>query len=66
MEKYIFYLVVSKEISFCEFPYVGINFEVVEDVDALNVTETVVQNTCQLREETFVIKPHIWWKVEDY
>lgn len=43
------YPVVSEEVSFDELAYERKNLEVVEDVDALNVTETVVQNPSQLQ-----------------
>lgn len=43
------YPVVSEEVSLDELAHERKNLEVVEDIDAFNVTEAVVQNTSQLQ-----------------
>lgn len=42
--------VIPEEVLLCEFPYEGVELEVVEGIDALDVAEAVIQNASQLNE----------------
>lgn len=44
------YSVVSEVVPLCQLLDLRINLEVVEDVDALHVTEAVIQHSCELKQ----------------
>lgn len=54
------YPVVPEVVSLGQLLNAGVDLEVVEDIDALNVTEAVIQDACQLRGNNRKMPQELW------